>query len=114
MCLTVCSCNTTIEFISSGSTQPKEHCTGTACRPDLVAIRKEKPHLRDQGNTTKLPKWVDLEAVLAYHSSEKTIEENIQELVAYVGYLLMAWPDRVAVLGLHVKSEHSCGSQPRL
>ena len=34
-----------------------------------------------------------------------TIEDNIRQAVAYSRYLLMARPDRVAVLGLYIKSD---------
>ena len=46
--------------------------------------------------------WVDVEAVVAVHSEGQTEEANIEQAVAYTGYVLAARPDRVAVLGLYL------------
>ena len=41
---------------------------------------------------------------MAVHSKKKTIDENIQQVVGYTGYLLFARPDRVAMLGLYIST----------
>ena len=49
--------------------------------------------------------WVNLEAVVAYHLDGASVEDNIQQAVAYTGYLLAARPDRVAILGLYISQD---------
>jgi len=52
--------------------------------------------------------WVNLETVVAYYSTRKSVYENFKKAVTYTGILLAARPDRVAVLGLSIGA-HPCG-----
>ena len=49
--------------------------------------------------------WVNLEAVVVYPSNGTSVQENIEQAVAYTGCLLAARPDRVAILGLYISQD---------
>ena len=85
--------NPEVRFLVNSSLAPRGHITGTSCLPDLAAYTSPPRDSYD---------WVNLEAVVAYHSLKSTDVENIKQVVAYTGYLLFARPDRVAMLGLYI------------
>ena len=48
--------------------------------------------------------WVEMEAVVEFHSVGLTTLEGTKQGVAYTSYLLQQRPDRVAVIGLYISS----------
>ena len=93
----LCLATSRVKFFVTGSKAPKGHGTGTLC-PDLAARFSST----DISSTAF---WVDLEAVVSFHSSSDTIRGNIEQAVAYTAYLLAARPDRVAMLGFYISKQ---------
>jgi hypothetical protein len=98
------------------NTPPKDHATGTRCRPDFVAIRipasggdapkrvtleekviPAKP-TEPKNATTKLT-WSQLEATGEIRSTNES--NAIGQAASYTLYLLQARPDLVSVLGIY-------------
>ena len=92
MCLALFSDIDSTRYIRSKA--PKGHNTGTLCRPDLIASTQPIPFIQPIPD----PDWVNLEAVVAGASEE----EKINQVEGYTGYLLVARPDRVAMLDLYI------------
>jgi hypothetical protein len=107
-----------LRFIEHHSVAPRGHVTGTACRPDLVAIPSPSSHpivslnTSEEGDASYRPgsspdkvkaaHWVTIESVVEFISKGKSLSANIKQAAAYASYLLMQRPDRVAVLGLYI------------
>ena len=99
-CVLLCSAKPLVKFFVNSSKALKGLGTGTLCYPDLTAR-----HSSTSVTATAIAVWLDLEAVVAFHSSGETIRENTEQAVAYTAYLLTARPDRVAMLGLHISQQ---------
>ena len=107
-----------LTFIPTGTIAPVGHPSRTRCRPDLVAVRQNTDTESTPRPTPMLPasdvtasdavraptsvRWHDLESVVAFYSKGKSVAANIEQALAYTGYLLAARPDRVAMLGLYL------------
>ena len=80
-----------IRFYDTPNTAPKDHPTGTICRPDIVASRQRGA-----------VHWTGIEATVEVHSSGKTVEGAGIQSASYSIFLLQARPDLLAVQGFCV------------
>ena len=83
--------NSEIQFFDTPNAAPKDHPTGTICRPDIVATRQ-------RGEIH----WTGIEATVQLHSYGKTAEGPDIQSALYSIFLLQARPDLLAVQGICV------------
>ncbi|KJA13916.1 hypothetical protein HYPSUDRAFT_49539 [Hypholoma sublateritium FD-334 SS-4] len=80
-----------IQFFVTPNTTPKDHPTGTLCRPDIIATtQRGEIH------------WTGIEATVEVHSSGRTEEGAGLQAASYSIFLLQARPDLLAVQGFCV------------
>lgn len=86
-------------FIETRSDAPKDHPTGTICRPDFVGYRREPR----RNLTAKTIKWSQIQVTGEIFAKGDTNYDTRSKAGSYAAFNLQARPDLVSGTGLCVK-----------
>ena len=88
----------------SASSQAPDSSQSTEMTDDSRLTQSESSE--PSGSPTSLQEpavsWVEMEAVVAFHSTGTSLRGGIRQAVAYTSFLFQQRPDRVAVFGLYI------------